>query len=103
MKKLLNKTASNLVEEEKIMKIGTIVRVVKGESTIGIVGQRAEIVDLQMQEFERYRVYPVWARILAGERQGRVCGFHYDEVEVAAKESGLLATAEEILRRVPTA
>jgi len=49
------------------------------------VGEGAEIVDLQTQDFERYATYPVWARVTSGERTDKVYGFHYDEVELLPK------------------
>jgi hypothetical protein len=33
---------------------------------------------LEMQEFERYRAYPVWAKLLTGECLGRVYGLPHN-------------------------
>ncbi|MCK4697951.1 MAG: hypothetical protein KAT53_06585, partial [Dehalococcoidia bacterium] len=72
-------------KEGGTMKIGEIIKV-KGCSAIPVVvGEQAEIVNLQTQEFEEYTVYPVWAKITTGERKGNVYGFHYDEVEMLPK------------------
>jgi len=38
-----------------------------------------------MQEFEKYRVYPIWAKITSGERAGKIYGFKYNEVEMLPK------------------
>ena len=87
------------------MKAGDIVKIVNCGPMPEVVGEQAEIVDLQTQEDERYRVYPVWVKMLTGMREGKVFGFHYAEVEVVerraktkvAKElEALLARADEI-------
>ena len=72
-------------KEGGTMKIGEIIRVKDYSAIPGVVGEQAEIINLQTQEFEEYTVYPVWARITTGERKGRVYGFHYDEVEMLPK------------------
>lgn len=69
----------------KAMKIGDAVRVKRCDSMPEVVGESAEIVDLQIQEFEEYTVYPVWVKVTSGERKGKICGFKYDEVEVLPK------------------
>ncbi len=109
-KETLNQRVNKLVEEGKVMRVGDIVKIVNCEPMPEVVGQQAEIVDLQMQEYERYRVYPVWVKMLTGERQNKVYGFHYAEVEVvesrvktkiATEIEGILAKAEEIGVLVP--
>jgi len=72
-------------KEGGTMKIGEIIKVKDCSAIPGVVGEQAEIVNLQTQEFEEYTVYPVWARITTGERKGKVYGFHYDEVELLPK------------------
>ncbi len=62
------------------MRIGSVVEIKKYDAVPGVVGEYAEIVDLQMQEFEKYRVYPIFAKILFGEQKGKIYGFQYDEV-----------------------
>jgi hypothetical protein len=81
------------------MKVGEIVRIVNCNLMPGVVEQRAEIVDLQMQDFERYRTYPIWAKILSGTHKDKVCGFHYDEVEVVEEQAraGVTADLETLL------
>jgi len=66
------------------MKMGDTVRI-KECPVAELVGENAEIVELQMQEFERYRVYPIWAEITSGEHKGKFYGFKYDEVEILPK------------------
>jgi ribosomal protein S17 len=109
-KETLNQRVNNLVKEEKAMRVGDIVRVIKCGPMPEVVGQRAEIVDLQMQEYEMYCVYPVWVKMLTGERQGKVCGFHYAEIEVVERKAetkvateleDILAKADEIKVSVP--
>jgi len=102
-KEILNQRVNNLVEEEKAMRVGDIVKIVNCDPMPEVVGQQAEIVDLQMQEYERYRVYPVWVKMLTGELKDKVYGFNYDELEVTAKETRLFATVEEILKSVTSA
>jgi ribosomal protein S17 len=110
-KEILNQRVNNLVEEEKAMRVGDIVKIVNCVPIKELVGQQAEIVDLQMQEYERYRTYPVWVKMLTGERQDKVYGFHYAEVEVVERKvktkiatelEEILAKAEEIRVSVPT-
>ena len=72
-------------KEGGTMKIGEIIKVKDCSAIPGVVGEQAEIVNLQTQEFEEYTVYPVWARITTGERKGKVYGFHYAEVKVLPK------------------
>jgi len=67
------------------MKIGDAVNVRECDSIPELVGGDAEIVEMQMQEFEKYRVYPIWAKITSGERAGKIYGFQYDEVEILLK------------------
>ena len=67
------------------MKIGHEVKVRQWDSIPEMVGGDAEIVRLQFQEFEKYRVYPIWAKITSGERAGKIYGFQYDEVEILPK------------------
>ena len=62
------------------MRIGSVVEIKKCDVMPGIVGEYAAIVDLQMVEIDKYRVYPIWAKILFGEQKGKVYGFKYDEV-----------------------
>ena len=40
----------------------------------GVVGEQAEIIRLQMQEFEKYTAYPIWVKMLSGVRTGKIYG-----------------------------
>ncbi|MBA7519790.1 hypothetical protein ES705_11877 [subsurface metagenome] len=62
------------------MRIGSVVEIKKYDVMPRIVGEYAEIVDLQMQEVEKYRTYPIWGKILFGAQKGSIYGFQYDEV-----------------------
>jgi len=101
------KTNQNLLKalgkEGRTMKVGGIVKIKECEPMPEVVGTSAEIVDLQMQEYEQYRTYPVWVKILTGERKDKVYGFHYDEVEVLPEKARLVEHVEEILKGVTAA
>ena len=91
------------------MKIGDIVQIKKCDPIPEVVGESAEIVDMQIQEFEKYTVYPVWVKMTSGERKGKIYGFQYEEVEAiprAYKGTTMKAEAieqlKEILRDVTT-
>jgi len=79
------KVMERLEEMLRVMKAGGTVRIKKCDALPELVGEGAEIVDLQTQDFERYATYPVWARVTSGERTDKVYGFHYDEVELLPK------------------
>ena len=96
-------------EEERVMKIGSVVEIKKCDAIPGVVGEHAEIVRLQIQEFEKYTVYPVWVKVLSGERKGKIYGFQYDEVEVLPEaftgkmmKTKMIEQLEEILRGITT-
>jgi len=80
------------------MEVGDIVNIKKCDSRPEIVGENAEIVDLQMQEYEKYRQYPIWAKITSGEHKGKTYGFRYDEVEILP--TGVVEQVEEFLNRL---
>ena len=63
------------------MRVGDAVRIRECGSIPEAVGEKAEIVDLQIQQYEKYRVYPIWAKIISGERAGKVYGFHEGKVQ----------------------
>jgi hypothetical protein len=107
-------------KEARIMKIGDMVKIKACDSIPEVVGGSAEIVDMQIQELDKYAVYPLWVRVTSGERKGKIYGFHYDEVEalpeahevpetMAAKEgraervkTKVVEQVEELLRGVAT-
>ena len=63
------------------MRIGDTVKIKGCDSMPEVVGETAEIVDLQIQEYEKYRTYPIWAKMTSGERKGKTYGFQDGEVE----------------------
>lgn len=67
------------------MKIGDAVKIRECDSIPELVGRNAEIVEMQMQEFEKCTVYPLWVKITSGERAGKIYGFREDEVEILPK------------------
>ena len=67
------------------MKIGDAVKIKECGPIPELVGGSAEIVEMQMQEFEKYRVYPIWVRMTSGKYGGKIYGFKYDEVEMLPK------------------
>ena len=67
------------------MKIGDMVKIKECDSIPEAIGESAEIVDMQIQEFDKYAVYPLWVKMTSGERKGKIYGFQYDEVEVLPK------------------
>ena len=75
------------------MKIGDIVKIKNCDSMPEVVGENAAIVDMQIQEFEKYTVYPLWVKVLSGEREGNIYGFKYDEGE-ALPEVGAAGTVK---------
>ena len=101
------------------MRVGAAVKIRECDSIPGVVGESAEVVELQIQEYEKYRVYPVWARMTSGERRGKIYGFQESEVETLSKgveaqdvskerrgrvvKTKVIAQVEGILRAVTTA
>jgi len=91
------KTAQVMIEGEvKTMRIGDIVKIRECTPMPEVVGESAEIVDMQIQEFEKYAVFPVWVKMTSGERKGKTYGFQYDEVEVLPGAQVLKAKLAEI-------
>ncbi len=103
------KAVEQLEEMLKTMRLGGTVKIKKCDSLPEVVGVEAEIVDMQIQEFDRHATYPLWVKITSGERKGKVYGFHYDEVEVLPRvqavkipKSNLAEQLEEILKGINT-
>jgi len=87
------------------MKVGDAVRVKKCDSMPEVIGETAEVIDMQMQEFEEYTVYPVWVKMTSGERKDKICGFQYDEIAVTTEvcpadvlRTEVVAQLEEMLK-----
>ncbi|GAI80406.1 unnamed protein product, partial [marine sediment metagenome] len=102
------KVVEQLEDALRAVKIGGIVEIKKCDSIPELVGEHGEIVEMQIQEFEKYTVYPVWVKILSGERKGKIYGFQYDEVEVLPKaftgkmmKTKMAEQLEEILPAYP--
>jgi hypothetical protein len=66
------------------MRVGDTVKILKCESKPELVGKTAQIVDLQIQQYEKYRTYSIWAKMTQGERSGKIYGFREGEIEVLA-------------------
>jgi ribosomal protein S17 len=95
------------LKEAAAMKIGDVVQIKRCEPIPEVVGENAEIVALQIQEFDEYAVYPVWVKMLTGERKGKIYGFQRDELGVPTEAASdkitgmtLVEQVEEILRDV---
>ncbi len=67
------------------MKIGDKVKIRYCNSIPELVGENAEIVDLQMVEFDKYRIYPIWAKITSGKYANKIYGFKSGEVGMELK------------------
>ena len=77
------------------MKIGDMVSVKKYDLNLDrfrpeLMGQNAKIVDVQLQQYEKYRAYPIWARVTTGVHRGGIYGFHENEVELVMREEKAL-------------
>jgi ribosomal protein S17 len=94
------------LKEATAMRVGDVVQIKRCQPMPEVVGENAEIVALQIQEFDEYAVYPVWVKMLSGERKGKIYGFQRDELgvptEAAPETTGLTVVeqVEEILRGV---
>jgi hypothetical protein len=96
----LNKPAD---ASEYTFRLGAVVQIKKCESMPEVVGKRAEIVDMQIQEFDKYVVYPVWVKMTSGEHEGRIYGFHYEELELLPKDQPAAATPLELIEKLEDA
>lgn len=67
------------------MEVGDTVMIKECDLRPELVGENAEIVDLQMQEYEKYCQYPIWAKMTSGEHKGETYGFRYGGVEILPK------------------
>jgi len=82
------------------MGIGDTVRIRECHSIPEVVGAKAEVVELQIQEYEKYRAYPIWARITSGQREGKIYGFRESEVEVVPSGDVAKLASEERQERL---
>jgi ribosomal protein S17 len=83
----------NLREGSRKARTGDLVKIKQCLPIPEVVGEDAELVELQTQDFERYTAYPVWVKMLSGERKGKIYGFQYDEVEMLPKLPGVQTAA----------
>lgn len=77
------------------MRIGDTVKIRECDSIPEVVGQNGEIVDMEIQHFAKYTVYPIWVKMTSGERAGEVYGFREGEVELLPKVSEARAKSSE--------
>lgn len=63
------------------MNIGDKVKIKNCDTRRELVGQLGEIVDLQIQVYEKYRQYSVWAKIMTGEHKGNTYGFREADIQ----------------------
>jgi len=80
----IEKTVQIINKGGEKMKIGDRVKI-RECPVAELVGENAEIVEMQFQEFEKYTAYPLWVEIATGEHRGKFYGFKYEEVEVLPK------------------
>lgn len=90
------KVVERLEEMLKVMKTGGTVRIKKCDALPELVGEGAEVVEMQTQDIERYATYPIWAKVTSGERTGKVYGFYHDEVELLPKVHPPKATTTKL-------
>jgi len=69
--------------DNKVIRIGATVEIEKCGPMPEIIGENGEVVDMQVQAFEKYTVYPLWIKITTGQHAGKIYGFKYDEVKLA--------------------
>lgn len=62
------------------MNIGDTVKIKTCDSKPELVGENAEIVEMQIQQYEKYRIYPMWAKMTSGECKDKIFGFLEHEV-----------------------
>ncbi len=86
----------NLVGCQKTAKIGDLVKITQCVPIPEVVGEDAELVELQTQNFEKYTAYPVWVKMLSGERKGKIYGFQYNELEMLPKIHGAQAATRNL-------
>ena len=65
-----------------MLRIGAICLINGCKAIPGIDGAVGQIMDMQIQEADFSRAYPLWVEILSGNHKGKTYGFHYNEVEV---------------------
>lgn len=70
------------------MKIGDTFKFKECDLIAELVGENAEIVDMQIQEYEKCRVYPVWTKMTCGECRGKIYSLREGETGLLPKGDG---------------
>lgn len=66
------------------MRIGDIVKIKTCDSMPELVGCNGEIVDMQIQQYDKYRTYSIWVKMTSGMSRGKIYGFQENELELLA-------------------
>ena len=66
-----------------MIKVGGICQINGCKEISGVHGSLGQIVDIQTPGVETYASYPLWIKLLSGQRKGSVYGFNYDEIKTA--------------------
>lgn len=83
------------------MKIGTTIRIKKCDPIPEVVGESAEIVDVQVQEPEKDAASSLWIKLTSGERKGKIYKFRYDEIEVCSDAQTMQkATVRKVVTQI---
>jgi hypothetical protein len=64
-----------------MIKVGGICQINGCYEVSGVNGALGQIVDIQTPGVETYASYPLWIKILSGEKRGSTHGFNYNEVK----------------------
>jgi hypothetical protein len=65
-----------------MLNIGAVCQITGCKEITGVEGAVGQVIDLQVQETDYTRAYPVWMEILSGEHRSKTYGFNYNEFEV---------------------
>ncbi len=89
------------------LKVGGKVKIKKCETMPEVVGDTAEVVDMQIQDSDKYAAFPVWVRMTSGKRNGKIYGFTSEELEImprvqTVKRTQMDEQLEQISRSVTT-
>lgn len=66
------------------MRFGDIVNVKTCQSMPELLGSNGEIVDMQIQQRDKYRTNSVWVKLTSGAGRGKIYGFQENELEMLA-------------------
>jgi hypothetical protein len=65
-----------------MLRVGAVCQINGCREIPGVDGAVGQIMDMQFQEIDYSRAYPLWVEILSGNHRGKTYGFNYNEVEV---------------------